>query len=75
MLLQLDLPGFDFREVENVVDDVQKIVAGAAKHAHVLALFVVERRFRQQLRHAQQRVHGRADFVTHAGQKFALGLR
>ena len=43
--LQLDLAGLDFREIENIVDDVQKIVARAAEHAHVLALFVVERQF------------------------------
>ena len=52
--LQLHLAGFDLREIENIVDDVQQIVAGTAEDAHILTLFVVQRRFREKLGNTQQ---------------------
>jgi hypothetical protein len=39
-ILQLHLAGFDLREIENIVDDVQQIVAGTPEDAHIFALFV-----------------------------------
>src|ERR1700733_16316595 len=47
-LLELDLPGFNLREVEDIVDDVQKIVARSTAYAHILPLFAAKLGFPQQ---------------------------
>ena len=73
-LFKLDLARFDFREVENVIHDLQKIVAGSAAHAHILPLFVAELCSLQQFRHSKKSVHWSADLVTHARKELALGL-
>ena len=39
-----------------------------------LALLVVERRVEQQVGHADDRVHRRADLMAHRGEEGALGL-
>ena len=35
---QLELRGFDLGEIEDVVDEIQQVVAGAAKDLHILVL-------------------------------------
>ena len=40
----------------------------------ILALLGVEVGIERQLGHAEDAVHGRADFVAHVGQEIALGL-
>ena len=74
--LRLDVhaPGFDLREVEDVVDDGQQRVAAVADGGRVVALLVVERRVEQQPAHADDRVHRRADLVAHGRQEGALGF-
>ncbi len=46
---------------------------GVLRHRQVLALFGVQVGLEGQLRHAEDAVHGRADFVAHVGQEVALG--
>jgi hypothetical protein len=48
-------------------------LGAAADDVQVLALRVVERGFGQDLRHADDAVHGRADLVAQVGEKAALG--
>ena len=74
--LRLDVhaPGFDFREIEDIVDDGQQRVAGFADGGDVVVLLGVEFCVEQQSTHADHGVHRRADLVAHGGQERALGL-
>jgi hypothetical protein len=74
MRLDVHPPGFDLREVEDVVDDRQQRIARIADRRRELALVVGERRVEEQAAHADHRVHRRADFVAHVCQEGALGL-
>ena len=68
------LAGFDLREVEDVVDDGEQRVGGALDGRGEAALARIELGIEQQLGHAEHAVHGRADFVRHAREEFALRL-
>ncbi len=77
-LLDLQLAGFDLREVEDVVDDRQQRLARVPHRLRVVALAGVEIGLEQQVGHADDAVHRRADLVAHVGQEVGLqprGLR
>ena len=71
-LLEFELAGFDFREVQNVVDDGQQRRAAVADGLCVITLQAVKLRVEQELGHAEHAVHRRADLVAHVREKFAL---
>ncbi len=71
--LQLQAIGLDLRQIEHVIDQRQQRLGAAADDVDVFALGAVERGLRQDLRHADHAVHGRADFVADVGEKIALG--
>ncbi len=68
------LASLDFREIEDVVDDHQQVLAGALDHARVVALLLGEAGGQQQVGHAQHAVHRRADLVAHVGEEGALRM-
>ncbi len=72
-VFQFELAGFDFGEIQDVVDDGEQRFAAGINGFDVTALLVAERGFEQQAGHGDDAVHGRADFVAHVGQKFGLG--
>ena len=74
-LLQLQLAGLDLGEIEDVVDDLQQGIAGAADRVRKATLAVSELRLQQQLRHAQHAVHRGPDLMAHVGQELGLQLR
>src|ERR1035441_624140 len=65
--------GFDLGEIENVVDEIKQVVAGAAKYLHVLVLLRRESGLREQVGDTHDRIHRRSDLVTHARQKIRFG--
>ncbi len=73
VLVDLKKPRLDLREVEDVVDDHQQRVAGLLDRVHEVPLAVIHLGRGQQLGHAQDAVHRRADLVAHRGQELALG--
>ncbi|MNZ69932.1 hypothetical protein D3C78_882490 [compost metagenome] len=73
-VVQFNLSGLEFGNVENFVDQCQQFVAGAVDGLHVVALLDRQRRAQQQLGHAQYAVHGRADLVADLGQELGLGI-
>ncbi|MCY1530365.1 hypothetical protein D9M68_655490 [compost metagenome] len=73
-VVQLDLPGFELGNVENLVDQRQQFVTRAVDGLHVVTLFDRQGRVEQQFGHAQHAVHWCADFVTDLGEEFGLGL-
>ena len=64
----------DFGKVQDVVDDAQQRVGGALDDFGEFPLLALQGGFQQQARHADDAVHGGADFVAHGGQEFAFGL-
>ncbi|MEZ4560022.1 MAG: hypothetical protein R2854_26865 [Caldilineaceae bacterium] len=73
-LFQHQLVGLDLGEVQDVVDDDQQRVAAVADDVGEFPLLLVQLGVQEQTGHADDRVHGRADLVAHAGQEGALGL-
>ena len=71
-ILEFELSSLDLGEVQKVVDDVEQVLARALHGLGVLALSACEPRFQQQLRHAQNAVHRRADLVAHPGEERAF---
>ena len=73
-LLELELAGFDLREVEDLVDDRQQVLATQPDRLGHFALLAIETGRGHQIRHADDGVHRRADLVTHVRQELGLGL-
>jgi hypothetical protein len=71
--LELHLAGLDFGEIEDVVDDGEEGFAGGADGVDEVALLAGERGLHEEAGHADDAVHGRADFVRHGGEELALG--
>jgi hypothetical protein len=69
-----ELAGLDLGVVEDVVDDGQERLGGAANALGVLALADGEFGVEQQSGHADDAVHRRADLVAHRREELALGL-
>ena len=67
-----DLARLDLRIVENVVDDGEQRFAGTPDRVRIGALRGIEFRGKQEIRHADDTVHGRADLVAHGGEEKAL---
>ena len=71
--LDLQVSGFDLREVEDVVDHREQVLGRSAHGLRVVVLLGRQRRVQQQARHADHAVERRADLVAHVGEKLALG--
>jgi hypothetical protein len=72
-----ELAGLDLGDVENVVDQVEQVVAGRVDRLGELDLLGAEVAFgvlRQQLGQDQRAVQRRAQFVGHVGEEFGLVL-
>ena len=70
---QLEPAGLDLGEVQHVVDDLQQRLARAVDRLREAALAVVEPGAKQQLGHAENAVHRRADLMAHRRHELALG--
>jgi hypothetical protein len=70
--LQFQLARFDFGEVQDVVDDSQQRFRGPRYGLGQATLTRRQIRAAQEFRHAHDTVHGRANFVAHAREEFAL---
>ena len=72
-LLKLEPAGPDLGEAEDVVDDVEHHLPGAAYLFHQLALVRADAGLEEKLGEADYPVHRCADLVTHVGHELALG--
>src|SRR5262249_56107352 len=73
--IECELAGFDFREVEYLVDEAQKVSAGGIHTAQRFQrLFRAEARrvAYHHLRQADDGIERRAQFVAHAGEELRL---
>ena len=69
---QLQMAGFDLREIENIVEEDQQRIGRVLDGFEILLLFRIHRRIEQDGGHADDAIHRGADFVAHVGQKFTL---
>ena len=65
-----DLTGFDFRKVENVVEQHHHRPSGLYDQFDIFPLWLVQFGLQHQLGKTQNAVHRSADFVTHIGEEF-----
>jgi|GEM_PF-3812663 len=72
-VFELHLAGLDLGEIEDVVDDGEEGFAGGADGVDEVALLGVERGLHEEGCHADDAVHGRADFVRHRREELGLG--
>ena len=68
-VFQLQLPGVEFRQVENIVEQFHQHLARVVGDRQLLLLLGVERAIQRQCDHPQQTVERCADFMAHVGQK------
>ena len=73
-VLELHLLGLDLGEVQDVADDGEQGLGARLDGLGVVPLLLVELGVQQQVDHADDAVHGRADLVAHVGEEGALGL-
>ena len=73
--LHLHAPGLDLGQVEDVVDQVEQVLAAGVDRVQVLhhLRLVLVVAPTQHIGEAQDRVHRCADLVAHVGQEIALG--
>src|ERR1039458_2551301 len=71
--VEVQLAGLDFGKIQDVVQDPQQRIGRVLDDCQVLPLPRREIGIQGDLRHAQDAIHGCADFVAHVRQKLALG--
>ena len=68
------LAGLDLREIEDVIDDAEQVLAGALDLEHVVALTRREVGLQGEMGQTDDGVHRRSYLVAHIGEEHALGL-
>jgi len=71
-MLQFKSSRFDFGNIQNVIDDIEQTLSRIAAYADVFSLFRIQGTLRKKLSHTQYSVHGRSNFMAHAGQKITF---
>ncbi len=72
-LYDIHFPRFDFGEVENIVDDNEKVFARILYLVNILSRFRRHILAERHLRHSEDRVHRRAYLVAHIREEAGLG--
>ena len=76
--LEIEPPGLDLREIEDVVQEGKERAGGELHRFQALALLAVELRVQRDVRHPDDGVHRGADLVAHVGEELrfqASGLQ
>ena len=74
--VQIQLSGVDPRQIEDLVDHVQKMLAALADETDIFGLPRLERPGNPVLQHlgeAEDRIEGRAQLVAHIGEELRFG--
>ena len=66
---EIEPAGFDFRKIQNFLDQREQRLARGFHRAGISLLFGGKSRFQKKIGHAQDAVQGRAHFVTDHGEK------
>ncbi len=70
---QLQLPGLDLREIQNIADQCQECVAARPDRLQILSAVGAGGIVLEELGHPEDRVERRPNLVAHVGEKLALG--
>src|SRR3989442_8316014 len=73
-LFKIEPTSFDLGKVQDIIDDRQKRIGRGFGRIEIIALLWGELGVESKLRHSEDSVHGRANLVTHIGEKLALGM-
>src|SRR4030095_1627668 len=68
-------PGFNFREVQDVVDDAEKMLSGLLNLAHVALLAWIKNSLESEMGHTDDGIHRSPNLVAHICEKFGLDFR
>ena len=71
---QLEVPRLDAGDVEDLVDEVEKVATGPQDVVHRVGLVSGDVVHLEELREPEDGVERRAELVAHARQEVALGL-
>ncbi len=71
--LEFEFARLDFREIQDIVDDLQQRFGGMRNGFREVPLACSEFGPLQEFRHAHDAVHRRTNFVTHTRKKLAFG--
>jgi len=74
LVLQLKLTGFDFRKIEDVINESSEVLALSPEYVSVPFLLLIQPSFGEQIRHTQQRVERGADLVANIREKGDFSL-
>ena len=73
--VHLELASLDFRQVENVVQNGEQGIGAFAQRVYIVELLVGFHRLVEQVNHAYDAIHGRAQLVAHVGQELGFGFQ
>ena len=68
-VFEFQLAGIEFRQVENIVEQLHQHFARVMGDRQLLLLLGIQRAVEGQRDHAQQAIERRADFMAHVGQE------
>ena len=71
-VIQAQFASFDFREIQDVVQQPEQRVARLEYHLQIFPLFVRHTRIQNVFSHSDDGIHRSADLVAHVGNKSAL---
>ena len=72
-IFQFQLASFDLGQIEHHVDDLEQMLGGNFQFAQAFVLLRRQAGTSDEVRHTADGVQRRADFMTHVGEKCALG--
>src|SRR6476661_10084178 len=74
---ELELAGLDLRHVENVVDDMEQVLAALMNHACIVPIALLPQSAKQlpieDLRESDHGVERRPELMAHIGEELRLG--
>ena len=73
--LEIELARFDLGQIQYVVDDSQQVLPRLLHFLKIVALARAQIRPQRQVAHADDGIHGGADFMAHIRQKGRFGRR
>src|SRR5690242_7235875 len=68
-----ELASFNLRKIEDVIEQGQERICRRLHHAEIFPLLERQVRIESEFSHANNAIHGGADFMAHVGEKLRLG--
>ncbi|OPY81381.1 MAG: hypothetical protein A4E70_01264 [Syntrophus sp. PtaU1.Bin005] len=72
-VLKFQVARLHLGKIEDVIDNIQEVFSRIFEDFHIMLLFGGQGGLHQELRHADNGIHGGPYFMAHGGQKIRLG--